>query len=119
MIERGAQFAGRGGAIASLGKSHSQVEMIVRVAGIVLNRSLEIFGCFFLAAAGGDNSEVVVYLGQRQAGGDEVKGGFWFPQVSGDEGGEAAIETFLARSCAGHLNRHGTRNRKKLLTLAT
>src|SRR5258706_1688407 len=97
MIERGAQFAGRGGAIASLGKSHSQVEMIVRVAGIVLNRSLEIFGCFFLAAAGGDNSEVVVYLGQRQAGGDELKGGFGFREGSVSEGGETRIENLLAR----------------------
>src|SRR5258707_11871460 len=101
MIERGAQVAGRGGAIASLGKSHSQVEMIVRVAGIVLNRSLEIFGCFFLAAAGGDNSEVVVYLGQRQAGGDELKSGFRFCEVSGSVGSGTQIENFLASGCAG------------------
>src|SRR5258706_1122635 len=102
MIERGAQFAGRGGAIASLGKSYAQGEMIVRVAGIVLNRSLEIFGCFFLAAAGGDNSEVVVYLGQRQAGGDELKGGFGFREVSVSVGGETEIEICLASDCAGH-----------------
>src|SRR5260221_6395860 len=102
MIECGAQFACRAGAIASLGKSHSQVEMIVRVAGIVLNRSLEIFGCFFLAAAGGDNSEVVVYLGQRQAGGDELKGGFGFREVSVSVGSETEIEICLASDCAGH-----------------
>src|SRR5258708_15856093 len=96
MIERGVKFTGRAGAIASLRKSHSQVEMIVRVAGIVLNRSLEIFGCFFLAAAGGDNSEVVVYLGQRQAGGDELKGGFRFLEGSVSERGETQIESLLA-----------------------
>src|SRR5260221_9190684 len=102
MIERGAQFAGRGGAIASLGKSHSQVEMIVRVAGIVLNRSLEIFGCFFLAAAGGDNSEGVVYLGQRQAGGDELKSGFGFREGSLSVGSATEIEICLASDCARH-----------------
>src|SRR5437660_1841498 len=62
MIERCAQFACRASAIASLGKSYSHVEVIVRFAGIVLNCSMEIIGCFFLAAAGGDCSEVVIYL---------------------------------------------------------
>src|SRR5260221_12325307 len=95
MIERGAQFAGRGGAIASLGKSHSQVEMIVRVAGIVLNRSLEIFGCFFLAAAGGGNSEVVGYLGQRQEGGEELESGFGCLEICLDRRGEG-----LRTNCA-------------------
>src|SRR5467141_3928662 len=54
LIERRAQFACCAGAIAGLGESYSHVEVIVRVAGIVLNCSLEIVGCFFLAAAGGD-----------------------------------------------------------------
>src|SRR6266478_1506245 len=63
LIERGAQFAGRTGTIASLGESYSHVEVIVRIAGIVLNCSLEIIVCFFLAAAGGDYAEVVIYLG--------------------------------------------------------
>src|SRR5258708_37046993 len=102
MIERGVKFTGRAGAIASLRKSHSQVEMIVRVAGIVLNRSLEIFGCFFLAAAGGDNTEVVVYLGQRQAGGGELKGGFRFREVSGSGGRGTRMRIFLASPCGGH-----------------
>src|SRR5258708_25004975 len=119
MIERGVKFTGRAGAIASLRKSHSQVEVILRVAGIVLNRSLEIFGCFFLAAAGGDNSEVVVYLGQRQAGGDELKGGFGFCEVSVSVGGETEVEICLASDCAGHWtrhrNRHRTLPRRKLL----
>src|SRR5258708_9467157 len=101
MIERGVKFTGRAGAIASLRKSHSQVEVILRVAGIVLNRSLEIFGCFFLAAAGGDNSEVVVYLGQRQAGGGQLKGGFGFRQVSGSVGGGTEIENCLPKHWAG------------------
>src|SRR5260370_24942818 len=68
-IERRVQFACRAGAIASQGKSHSHIEVVVRVAGIVLNRSLEIIGCFFLAAAGGDASEVVIYLRPKQSGG--------------------------------------------------
>src|SRR5258708_3013975 len=102
MIERGVKFTGRAGAIASLRKSHSQVEVILRVAGIVLNRSLEIFGCFFLAAAGGDNSEVVVYLRPRQAGRRQPQSRFRFREVSVSVGGETEIEICLASDCAGH-----------------
>ena len=99
-IESRVQFAGRAGAIASLGKSDCQIEVIVGVAGIVLNRSLEIFDGFFLAAAGGDHSKVVIDLGQRQARGDELKGVFGFREVSMSVGGEAEIEICLAGDCA-------------------
>ena len=99
-IERGAQFAGRSGAIASLGQSHSQVEVIVRVARIVLNRALEIVGGLFLAAAGGDHSEIVVDLGQRQARGDELEGAFGFLEVSMSVAAQAEIEIGLAGDCA-------------------
>src|ERR1039458_4731900 len=92
MIERRVQFACRAGAIASLGKSHSHVEVIVRIAGIVLNCSLEIVDGLLLAAAGSDHSEVVIDLGQRQARGDELKGALGFCEVSVSVGGETEIE---------------------------
>src|ERR1700681_90225 len=89
VIERGAQFACRTGAIANLGKSYSHIEAIVRVAGIVLNRSLEIISGRLraVAATGGDHAEVVIYLGQRQTCSDELKGAFRFCEVSVSEGG--------------------------------
>jgi len=46
------QFAGRGGAIARLVESDCEVEVIVGVAGVVLDGALEIVGGLFLAAAG-------------------------------------------------------------------
>ncbi len=99
MIERRAQFACRAGTIASLGESYSHVEVIVGVAGIVLNCSLEILSCFFLAAAGGDHAEVVVDLGQRQACGYKLKGAFRFREVSMRVGGESEIEICFASDC--------------------
>src|SRR5437660_246811 len=100
LIERGAQFACRADAIAGLGKSYSHVEVIVGIAGIVLNCSLEILSGFFLAAAGGDHAEVVVDLGQRQACGYKLKGAFRFCEVSMRVGGESEIEICFASDCA-------------------
>jgi len=55
---------GRGGAIARLVESDCEVEVIVGVAGVVLDGALEIVGGLFLAAAGGDDSQVVIDLGE-------------------------------------------------------
>src|SRR5208282_5134659 len=113
-IERRVQFAGRAGAIASLGKSHSQVKVIVGVAGIVLNRSLEIIGGRLrtVTTAGGDHSKVVVHLGQRQALGDERKGAFRFREVPVSVGGETEVEICLAGDLGRTLHLTQRRDRR-------
>jgi hypothetical protein len=72
--------------------------VIVGIAGIVLNGALEIVGrrLRVVAAPGGDDSQIVVDLGQRQARGDELKGAFGFGEVSVSVGGETKIEIGFA-----------------------
>ncbi len=100
-IEGGVQFAGRGGAIARLVESDCEVEVIVGVAGVVLDGALEIVGGLFLAAAGGDDSQVVIDLGEGQARGYELEGGFGFCEVAVSVGGETEIEIGLAGDGGG------------------
>jgi len=95
------QFAGRGGSIAGLGETDCEVEVIVGVAGVVLDGALEIIGGLFLAAAGGDDSQVVIDFGERQARGDELEGGFGFGEVAVSVGGESEIEIGLASDGGG------------------
>src|ERR1017187_5105422 len=101
MIECSPEFACRSSAIARLGRSHCQVEMVVGIARVILNRALEIIGRTFLPATLSHNSEVVVNLGKWQTLGDELKGGFSFGEISVSVGGESQIEVCLASNGAG------------------
>src|ERR1700722_1122621 len=63
MVERGSQFACCTGAIPRLAEGDTQVEVIVGIARIILNRLFEIVGSALLTAVRGHDSEVVVDLG--------------------------------------------------------
>src|ERR1019366_6362600 len=101
MIECGPEFACRSSAITRLGQSHCQVEVVVGVARVILNRALEIIGRTFLPATLSDNSKVVVNLGKRQTRCNELKGGFRFGEVSVSVGGQSEIEVCLASDGTG------------------
>src|ERR1039457_5136606 len=96
MIDGSAQFAGRAGFAAGLRKSYCHVGVIVRSARIVLDRFLEVVGSFLLSATGGDYSQIVVNLGERQADGDELEGIFGFRKIRMSVGGETEVEIGLA-----------------------
>src|ERR1019366_9187298 len=103
-VECDAELAGRLGLINGSAKSNSQVEVIVGVAWIVLDRPFEIVSGFLLTAAGGDHSQVVVHLGQRQAGGDELKGAFGLVEVSMSVAAETKIDIRFASDLRGGRN---------------
>jgi hypothetical protein len=67
VIERDAQFAGGARLVAASGEDVREIEVVVRIAGIVLNGAFEIIGGFFLSAAGRNYPEIVIDLSQRQA----------------------------------------------------
>jgi len=75
--------------------------VIVGVAGVVLDGALEIVGGLFLAAAGATTSQVVIDLGEGQARGYELEGGFGFCEVAVSVGGETEIEIGLAGDGGG------------------
>src|SRR5579862_1264777 len=98
------QFSSSVRQIAAPVQSDCQVEMIVGVVGIFLNGLLEIFGWVFLATTRSDNAQVVEYLAERQAGGNEVKGGLSLCEVPEIIGRKSKIEVGLARLRIGGWN---------------
>ena len=97
MIERCPQFLLSAGPVASEVESHCHVEVIIGIAGIVLNGFLEVVDSFLLTASRRYNSEVVIDLGQRQSRGNEFKGTLGFCEISVSVCSEAEIEICFAR----------------------